>query len=159
MISAAAQRLCAAAMVLLLCGAAPKHAYRIITTNTSASTNGVRIVVRRIAISNKEIAITMTLQNLQPGFATFLPYGRTILTDDRDDVYRSIETRDWRLTDKGFFLGVRLAGNEQYTGTMRFLAPPGSHARELHLEVSPVMREDPGAQPFTVALPTIATTP
>ncbi len=149
----AAVRACAAALMILACAAAPKSAYKIVTPNASGDANGVRVIVRRIAISRKEVVITMTLQNLQPGFATFLPYGRTVLTDDRDAVYRSIETRDWRLTDKQFFLGVRLAGNAQYTGTMRFFAPAGSNAREFRLEISPVVREDAGAQPFAVALP------
>ena len=155
----AARWACVIAVVILTCGVAPRHGYKIVNPNASATINGVRIIVREIAISRKEIVITMTLQNLQPGFATFPPYDRTTLTDDRDDVYRSIETRDWRLTDKQLFLGVRLAGNAQYTGRMRFFAPPGSAARELHLEISPVMREDPGAQPFAVQLPPIAVDP
>ena len=144
---------------VLLFGVVPSHArlpYRVVHPNISATQNGVRVIVRRITISRREIAITMTLQNLASGFATFLPYNRTVLTDDRDTVYRSIETRDWRLTDKRFFLGVRLAGNAQYTGTMRFLAPPGSNAHELHLEISPVVREDEQAAPFAVDLPAIS---
>lgn len=152
--------LCAAAVLLLSAGIA--HAsvpYKLLRPNASATQNGVRVIIRRVAISNREVAITMTLQNLAAGFATFLPYNKTILTDDRDNVYRSIETRDWRFTDKRFFLGVRLAGNAQYTGTMRFSAPPGSAARELHLEVSPVLREEDDATPFSVTLPAIAVSP
>ena len=142
---------------VLLLGAAPKAniPYKVMRPNVSATQNGVRVIVRRVAISRREVAITMTLQNLQAGFATFLPYNRTILTDEQDNVYRSIETRDWHLTDKRFFLGVRLAGNAEYTGTMRFIAPPGSNAHELHLEISPVLREDDGEAPFAVDLPAI----
>lgn len=155
-----AQIFCAAA-VLLLCAATAQARvpYKLLRPDIAATQNGVRVIVRRVAISHREVAITMTLQNLAPGFATFLPYNKTILTDDRDNVYRSIETRDWRFTDKRFFLGVRLAGNAQYTGTMRFSAPPGSDAHELHLEVSPVLREDDSATPFGVALPAILVSP
>ena len=148
--------LCAAAVLQLCAGTA--HAripYKLLRPNASATQNGVRVIVRRVAISQREVAITMTLQNLAPGFATFLPYNKTILTDDRENVYRSIETRDWRFTDKRFFLGVRLAGNAQYTGTMRFSAPAGSDARKLHLEISPVLREENDATPFSVTLPAI----
>ncbi|MBC5815221.1 MAG: hypothetical protein GIW97_01645 [Candidatus Eremiobacteraeota bacterium] len=147
--------LCALAVLLLGAASHGGVAYKVVRPGVSATENGVRIIVRRIAISRHEIAITMTLQNLEPGFATFLPYNKSVLTDDRDNVYRSIETRDWRFTDKRFFLGVRLAGNAEYTGTMRFAAPPGSNARELHLEISPVLREDDRSIPFGVALPSI----
>ncbi|MDQ6930125.1 MAG: hypothetical protein M3126_05605 [Candidatus Eremiobacteraeota bacterium] len=157
----ATRRLCALVLLLIACGAASKNAYKIYRPNSSGSANGVRIIVRRVAVSHREIVITMTLQNLAPGFATFLPYNKSVLTDDRDDVYRSIETRDWRLTDKQLFLGVRLAGNAQYTGTMRFLAPSGAASTNgsphaLHLEIAPVVREDAQAQPFSVELPVIA---
>jgi hypothetical protein len=152
--------LCAVAVLLFSAGSASAGIpYKLLRPNASATQNGVRVIVRRVAISRREVAITMTLQNLAPGFATFLPYNKTILIDDRENVYRSIETRDWRFTDKRFFLGVRLAGNAQYTGTMRFSAPPGSAARELHLEVSPVLREENSATPFSVTLPAIAVSP
>jgi len=151
----AAHVLCVLAVLLL--GAGPREApYKVVSVHASATQNGVRVIVRKIRISRHEIAITMTLQNLQSGFATFLPYNKTVLTDDRDNVYRSIETRDWRFTDKRFFLGVRLAGNAEYTGMMRFAAPRGSNARELHLEIAPVLREDGRSMPFGVELPGIA---
>ncbi|GAC1656082.1 MAG: hypothetical protein NVS9B12_07590 [Vulcanimicrobiaceae bacterium] len=146
---------CAVFLLVLACATAPRPPFKAVTPNVSATSGGVRIIVRRVAVSRKVVAITMTLQNLQPGFATFLPYKKTVLTDDRDDVYRSIETRDWRLTDKELFLGVRLAGNAQYTGTMRFYAPPGGNPHALHLEVAPVLREDSAARPFSVELPVI----
>lgn len=157
----AARRLCALLLLCIACGAGARNAYTVYTPNVSGSANGVRVIVRRIGVSRKEIVITMTLQNLAPGFATFLPYNKSVLTDDRDDVYRSLETRDWRLTDKQLFLGVRLAGNGQYTGTMRFLAPSGAASaggrpHALHLEIAPVVREEPNAQPFSVDLPVMA---
>ena len=96
--SRAGRRICAAVVVLLACGLAPKNAYRVVRPNASATSNALRVI-------------------------------------------------------------VRLAGNAQYTGTMRFLAPPASDAHELHLEVFPVMREDPGARPFAVQLPARAIFP
>lgn len=133
--------------------------YKAVAPNATGSLNGVRVIVREIAFYPRYIAVTLTLQNVDTGFATFLPYHKSVLTDDRDAVYRSIETNNWNLTDKQLFLGIRLAGNAQYTGTMRFAAPPGADAQELHLEVGPILRDDPNAQPFGVPLPPIATAP
>lgn len=134
------------------------HPYKIIKPEIGATSNGVRVILHAVEFYPDVIAMTLTMQNLQSGFAMLFPYNKTVLTDDRDRVYHALITKDWRLTDRQLFLGLRLAGNEEYTGVMRFVIPVHAIAREFHLEISPVVR-DRAALPFSVRLPAVQAVP
>ena len=54
--------------------------------------------------------------------------------------YRIIETRDWSLTDRTLFEGLRLAPSAQYTGMLAFACGPlDNSARIFTLTVAPLL--------------------
>lgn len=132
---------------------------KIIVPTAVQSTNGTRAAVREVAFFERRIAVTVTLINTDAGFATFLPYNKTVLTDQSDTVYPIMVSHDWNTTDKQLFVGMRLAGNAEYTGVLNFRIPSGANPRELHLEIAPVVREGGPLRPFALSLPAIATGP
>ena len=67
--------------------------------------------------------MVVTFANLGDNFVTVLPYGKSVLRDDRGGVYRILATKNWTVTDKPLFEGVPLAPNAQYTGSLAFTAP------------------------------------
>ena len=77
----------------------------------------------------------------------------------RDDtsVYRPWETRNWLLTDRQLFLGLRLASGARYTGQLNFQVSGrfSDQARTFTLSVAPALREGADA-PIEFALPPIA---
>ena len=95
----------------------------------------------------------VTFVNLGDNFVTLLPYGKSVLRDDRGGVYRILATKDWTITDKPLFQGVRLAPNSQYTGSLAFTAPRvGDVRRTWSLTLAPALRE--GAdEPFAMTVP------
>jgi hypothetical protein len=85
-----------------------------------------------------------------------LPYGKSVLRDDQGGVYRIIETKDWFLTDKRLFEGLRLAPNAEYTGTLAFECDPlDDKPRTFTLTIAPALTEG-GDQPFSLDIPGIA---
>jgi hypothetical protein len=67
-----------------------------------------------------------------------------------NNVYRPIESRDWTVTDRQFFLGLRLAPNSRITGAMAFAVPaPGERVRPFDLHVAPVLG-DGGSAPYAI---------
>lgn len=132
---------------------------KIVVPASAQSANGVRAIAREVAFYPRRIALTVTLVNTDSGFATFLPYNKTVLTDQTDTVYPLLVSQDWNTTDKALFLGMRLAGNAEYTGVMNFRIPGGANPRELHVEIAPVVREGGPLTPFALTLPAIATGP
>ena len=135
------------------------RARKIIVPTAAQSNNGTRAAVREVAFFERRIAVTVTLINIDAGFATFLPYNKTVLTDQTDTVYPIMVSHDWNTTDKQLFVGMRLAGNAEYTGVLNFRIPAGASPRELHLEIAPVVREGGPLRPFALSLPAIATGP
>lgn len=97
------------------------HPYRSFVPNgaIAADANGARIIVRELAFYPRRIEVTLTFENDSNGFVTFLPYGRTLLTDGTAR-YHPLATRDWLLTDRQLFLGLRLAADARYTGQINF---------------------------------------
>ena len=82
-----------------------------------------------------------------------MPYGKSILRDDRGGVYRTLSTKDWAVTDRRLFEGARLAPNTQYTGSIAFGtdAKFGDAKRSWSLTIAPALREEADA-PFDVTV-------
>ena len=133
------------------------HPYRsfLPSGNASVDRNGVKVVVRELAFYPRRIEIALTFENDGNAFMTFLPYGRTLLRDG-SNVYHPLDTRNWLLTDRQLFLGLRLAPNARYTGQIDFLAPGRleDRARTFELTIAPALPE--GAdQPIEFVMPPI----
>ena len=133
------------------------HPYRsFVPSGAVVEHDGASVTVRKIAFYLRRIEVTLTLVNAGPGQITFLPYGRSVLRDE-SSVYRLWETRDWLLTDRQLFLGLRLAADARYTGQLNFQVDRrlDDRARSFTLTVAPALRE--GADtPLEFALPPIA---
>jgi hypothetical protein len=134
------------------------HPYRSYVPSGPAAVdrNGVKIIVRELAFYPRRIELALTFENDGNAFITFLPYGRTLLREG-SNVYRPLETRNWLLTDRRLFLGLRLAPNARYTGQIDFLTPGrlDDRARSYDLTVAPALPE--GAdEPIEFVLPAIA---
>jgi hypothetical protein len=133
------------------------HPYRsYVPSGVTIDRNGVKVIVRELAFYPRRIELALTFENDGNAFITFLPYGRTILRD-QTSIYRPLDTRNWLLTDRQLFLGLRLAPDARYTGQIDFLTPGrlDDRARTYVLTVAPALSE--GAdQPIEFALPPIA---
>jgi hypothetical protein len=84
---------------------------------------------------------------------TILPYGRSVLRDDRGGIYRLIATKDWSITDKRLYEGIPLAPDAEYTGSMAFstAARFAEADRGWSLTLAPALR-DGGTEPFDVTV-------
>jgi hypothetical protein len=117
--------------------------------------SGAKVVVRELAFYPRRIELALTFENDGNAFITFLPYGRTLLRDG-SNVYHPLDTRNWLLTDRQLFLGLRLAPNARYTGQIDFLTPGrlDDRARTYDLTIAPALPE--GAdQPVEFVMPPI----
>ena len=133
------------------------HPYRsVVPADASVDHDGAKVTVRKLSFFARRIECTVTFENHGESFITFLPYGRTVLRDEQS-VYRLLETRDWLLTDRRLFEGLRLAAPARYTGTLNFQADHrlDDRARTFSLTVAPALREG-GEKPLEFALPPIA---
>ncbi|MGA3038473.1 MAG: hypothetical protein ABSE64_13425 [Vulcanimicrobiaceae bacterium] len=134
------------------------HPYRSYVPSGTAAIerNGVKVIVRELAFYPRRIELALTFENDGNAFITFLPYGRTLLREG-SNVYHPLDTRNWLLTDRALFLGLRLAPNARYTGQIDFLTPGrlDDRARAYDLTIAPALPE--GAdQPIDFVLPSIA---
>ena len=131
----------------------PGKPYRAFASSSSADASGLRVTVKKVDFYPDRIDVVVTFANVGDSFVTLLPYGKSVLRDDRGGVYRILATKNWTITDKPLFQGVRLAPNSQYTGSLAFTAPRlGAVKRSWSLTVAPALRE--GAdQPFDVTVP------
>ena len=134
------------------------HPYRsyVPSGDLAVDRKGVKIIVRELAFYPRRIEMALTFENDGTAFITFLPYGRTLLRDG-SNIYHPLDTRNWLLTDRQLFLGLRLAPNARYTGQIDFLTPGrlDDRARTYDLTVAPALPE--GAdQPIEFVLPEIA---
>ena len=134
------------------------HPYRsyVPAGDVAVSRKGAKVIVRELAFYPRRIELALTFENEGNAFITFLPYGRTLLRDG-SNVYHPLDTRNWLLTDRQLFLGLRLAPNARYTGQIDFLTPGrlDERAHTYELTVAPALPE--GAdQPIEFVLPAIA---
>jgi hypothetical protein len=131
----------------------PGHPRKAATPGVSVSSDGVRIAIKKVSYYPRRLEVVVTIANVGSGFVTALPYGKSILRDDDGHVYRLIDTRDWTLTDKHFFAGVRLPENGQFTGFLAFeTAPLGDARRTYTLTLAPLLRDGADA-PISIAIP------
>lgn len=133
------------------------HPYRsfVPTPASRVERDGVRLTVRELAFYPRRIELTLSFENRGNAFVTFLPYGRTLLRDQYG-AYHPLVTRDWLLTDRRLFLGLRLPPDGRYTGQIDFLVDGrlDDRTRDFSLSVAPALRE--GAdEPEAFGLPQI----
>ena len=133
----------------------PGKPYRAFASASLADASGLRVTVKKVDFFPDRIDVVVTFANTGDNFVTLLPYGKSVLRDDRGGVYRILATKNWTITDKPLFQGVSLAPNSQYTGSLAFTAPRlGDVKRSLTLTVAPALRE--GAdEPFEVSVPIV----
>ncbi len=131
----------------------PGHPQKAADPGVSVASGGVRVAVKKISYYPRRVEVVLTIANAGPDFVTALPYGKSILRDDAGHVYRLIETRDWVLTDKQLFEGVRLPENGQYTGFLSFETPQlGDVRRTYTLTLAPLLRDGADA-PISIDIP------
>jgi len=131
----------------------PGHPWKAAAPNAVASSADVRVTVKKISYYPRRVEVVVTIANLGDGFVTALPYGKSILRDDAGHVYPLIDTRDWTLTDKQLFEGIRLPANGQYTGFLSFETPPlGDAPRTYTMTVAPLIRDGADA-PISIDVP------
>jgi hypothetical protein len=134
----------------------PSHPWRAFAPGTSVTTNGLRVRVIKMAFYTRRIEVVLSIANVGDKFVTALPYGKSVLRDGSGAIYRILATKDWRLTNQQLFLGLRLAPDAQYTGTIAFESPLlDDAARTWELTLGPVLT-DGGDAPFSVVVGGIA---
>lgn len=119
------------------------HPYRsFVPSGITAQHRGIKVTVRELAFYARRLEVTLTFENDGQGFVTFLPYGRSFVRDG-GAVYHPLRTRDWLLTDRQLFLGLRLAADARYTGQLNFLVDRrlDDRVRSLALVVAPAVGE------------------
>ena len=132
----------------------PGKPYRAFAASATSSAGGLRATVKKVDFYPDRIDVVITFVNLGANFVTLLPYGKSVLRDDKGGIYRIAASKDWAITDKPLFEGVPLAPNAQYTGSLAFAAPRiGPGKRAWSLTIAPALREG-GDTPFdlTVAI-------
>ena len=136
----------------------PGKPYRAFASTSTADASGLRVTVKKVDFYPDRIDVVVTFVNLSDNYVTLLPYGKSVLRDDRGGVYRILATKNWTVTDKPLFQGVPLAPNAQYTGSLAFTAPRlGDVKRSWSVTVAPALRE--GAdEPFDVTVPIVPST-
>jgi hypothetical protein len=131
----------------------PGKPYRAFASTSTVSVSGLRVTVKKVDFYPDRIDVVVTFANVGDNFVTLLPYGKSVLRDDRGGVYRIVATKNWSITDKRLYQGVRLAPNSQYTGSLAFSAGRlGEVTRSWSLSVAPALRDGADA-PFEVAVP------
>ena len=133
----------------------PGHPWRAFASTASVKASDLTVSVKKVSFFADRIEVVATFANTGDGFVTVLPYRRSVLRDDLGGVYRVIETKDWGLTDKTLFLGLRLAPSGQYTGVLNFESTRiDDRARAFTLTIAPALREGADA-PFTIDVPNL----
>ena len=134
----------------------PGKPYRAFASASTADASGLRVTVKKVEFWPDRISVVLTFANVGDGFVTLLPYGKSVLRDDKGGVYRIEATKNWATTDKQLYEGVPLAPNAQYTGSLAFTAARLDVTnRTFTLDLAPALREGADA-PFDV---TVAITP
>jgi hypothetical protein len=131
----------------------PGKPYRAFASVSTIDVSGLRVTVKKVDFYPDRIDVVVTFVNVGDNFVTLLPYGKSVLRDDRGGVYRILATKNWTVTDKRLYEGVPLAPNSRYTGSLAFTAPRlGDVKRSWSLTVAPALRDGADA-PFDVTVP------
>jgi hypothetical protein len=126
----------------------PGKPYRAFAVKAATDVSGLRVTVKKAEFYPDRIALVVTFANFGDRFVTLLPYGKSVLRDDRGGVYRIVANKNWAVTDKRLFEGIPLAPNARYTGSLTFTASR-VESRKLRwsLTIAPSLREG-GDEPF-----------
>ncbi|MBD5654348.1 MAG: hypothetical protein IAI50_04105 [Candidatus Eremiobacteraeota bacterium] len=131
----------------------PYHPWRAVAPDgLVATTSHVRAQIRKISFYTGRVEIVVTFQNLGDATVTLLPYGRSVVRDDRGKAYTPVATRLAGLTDKTLYTGLRLPASGQYTGLMTFLTPDRFVPKSLSITFAPALL-DSGDAPFELVMP------
>ncbi len=135
------------------------HPWKAYAADTTQTISDLRVQIRKVSYFERRIEIIVNFANLGSSFVTVLPYGKSVLRDDRGNVYRILATKDPLLTDRQLFIGLRLAPNAQYSGALQFETPVlDDRAHALSLTIAPFLRDAsdaPGEISFS-AIPAVA---
>jgi hypothetical protein len=133
----------------------PGKPYRSFASASSVTASGLRVTVKKVDFFVDRIALIVTFANLGDDLVTVLPYGKSVLRDDKGGIYRLIAIKNWAVTDKQLFEGIPLAPNAEYTGAMSFSASRiDPLARTLSLTIAPALRAGSDA-PFDLIVPVV----
>jgi hypothetical protein len=102
----------------------PGHPWRAFAPRAAAAVGGVRVSVKKVSFFERRIETVVTFVNTGDTPVTVLPYGRSVLRDTAGRRFEPIATRDWTLTDRTLFEGLRLPPNARYTGMIAFACDP-----------------------------------
>jgi len=128
----------------------PGKPYRAFASTASADVSDLRVTVKKVEFWPDRIDMVVTFANMGDNYVTVLPYGKTVLHDDKGNFYRIIAIKNWAVTDKQLYEGVPLPPQAQYTGQLTFTATRiDDPTRSFTLDVSPALREGADA-PFDV---------
>jgi hypothetical protein len=131
----------------------PGKPYRAFSSKSTVDVSGLRATVKKVDFFPDRIDVVVTFANLGNSYVTVLPYGKSVLRDDRGGVYRILSTKNWTVTDKALYQGVPLAPNAQYTGSLAFTASRlGDVKRSWSLTLAPALR-DGADEPFELTVP------
>lgn len=134
----------------------PGHPWRAFAAQAAGDANGVRVTVKKVSYFARRIETVVSFVNTGAAFVTVLPYAKSSLSDPSGHPYRLIQSRDWSLTDKTLFEGLRLAPNAEYTGTLAFECDPHDDATPTFaLTIAPLLTDGTDA-PFAVRVDPIA---
>jgi hypothetical protein len=130
----------------------PGKPYRAFAASSTAEASGLHVTVKKVDFYPDRIDVVVTFTNTGDNYVTLLPYGRSVLRDDRGGVYRIAATKDWTITDRRLFEGIPLPPGAEYTGSLAFAAPRfGDVKRAWTLTLAPALREG-GDAPFDVTV-------
>ncbi len=133
----------------------PGKPYRAFASEATAEASGLRATVKKVDFFPDRIDVVITFTNVGDNFVTVLPYGKSVLRDDRGGVYRIVATKDWTVTDKRLYQGIPLAPNSRYTGSLAFSAGRlGEVKRTWSLTLAPSLREG-SDEPFELTVPIV----
>jgi hypothetical protein len=137
----------------------PGHPKRAFALHAAGQAHGLRVTVKKMSFFARRIEAVVSFVNTGTVFVTALPYAKSVLRDAAGQPYRLIESRDWSLTDRTLFEGLRLAPNAQYTGTLTFACDArDDSARTFALTIAPLL-DDGGDLPFSIEVDAIAAVP
>ena len=118
------------------------HPWKAYPADATQSVDDLRVQIRKVSYFERRIEIIVNFANLGSSFVNVLPYGKSVLRDDRGNVYRILATKDPVLTDRQLFIGLRLAPNAQYSGALQFETPVLDDApHALALRIAPFLRD------------------
>jgi hypothetical protein len=131
----------------------PGHPWHALAPVHLVSENdGIRATVRKISFFTGRVEFVVNFQNRGDVPVTLLPYGRSVLRDEKGTAYHPIATRDGTLTDVQLYTGLRLPASGEYTGFITFATPNRFVPASLRLSLAPALA-DGGDTPFALDFP------